>query len=73
MSGQHKSAPMQSRERHWKPRVLIAVLVGVGVLLFAGANVHLIHVAVSSQPDCVPHLKAAGAAPGTFRAAKSAC
>jgi hypothetical protein len=36
------------------------------------ANVHLVYVAVGSQPDCVPHTKAAGEN-GAFRAARPAC
>nr|WP_295469278.1 hypothetical protein [Mesorhizobium sp.] len=48
------------------------LLVPTGLLLVAAANAHLVYVAVRSQPDCVPHLKEAGAA-GNYRAAKSAC
>lgn len=40
-----------------------------GLLLFA--NAHLVYVAIGSQPDCVPHEKAAGS--GMLRAARSAC
>ena len=42
------------------------------LLLFAGANAHLVYVAVQSQPDCVEHAKTAGEG-GGYRAAKSAC
>lgn len=52
---------------------MLGLLVLAGVLLFAGANAHLIYVALASQPDCVAHLKDAGSGPGQFRAAKSAC
>lgn len=45
--------------------VVLAVLAGLGV--FAGANVHLVRVAVTSQPDCV----AAPDAP--HRPARRAC
>ena len=48
------------------------LLVPVGLLLVAAANAHLVYVAVTSQPDCVPHLKEAGTG-GSYRAAKSAC
>lgn len=48
------------------------LLVPAGILLFAAANIHLVYVAVTSQPDCVPHLKAAGDGQG-YQAAKSAC
>ena len=48
------------------------LLVPAGLLLVAAANAHLVYVAVTSQPDCVPHLKEAGT-DGSYRAAKSAC
>lgn len=44
----------------------------LGVLLLAAANAHLVYVAVSSQPECVDHLKNVGD-DGRYRAAKSAC
>jgi hypothetical protein len=55
----------------WK----IGLLVGGGLLLLVGANAHLLYVAVTSQPDCVPHARAGDSAakPGQFSAAKSAC
>jgi hypothetical protein len=48
------------------------VLVPAGLLLVAGANAHLLYVAVQSQPACVAHSKIAGDSMG-YRAAKSAC
>ena len=48
------------------------VLVPVGLLLFAGANAHLVYVAFKSQPDCVAHVNDPGEGSG-YRAAKSAC
>lgn len=51
----------------------LGLLLVAGVLLFAGANAHLVYVAIASQPECVTHLKDAGSAPGQYRAAKSAC
>ena len=53
-----------------RARVIVAVLAGLG--LFAAANAQLFHASFSTQPDCVPHLKAPGA-PGQFRAAQSSC
>jgi hypothetical protein len=53
-----------------RAKVALAVFAGVG--LFAAANAHLIWRSVTSQPDCVAHLKAAGAE-GQFRAAQSSC
>ena len=47
------------------------VLVPAGLLLFAGANAHLVYVAFQSQPECVAHLK--DARDGGYRAAKSVC
>jgi len=63
-------APCKTRR---KVRFLVWTLVPAALLLLAAANIHLVYVAVGSQPDCVPHLKEAGTGPGSFRAAKSAC
>lgn len=60
-------APTPSRAR---ALVVLAVVIGIGVLL--AANAHLVFVAFTSQPECVDHLKAPGAE-GGYRAAKSAC
>jgi hypothetical protein len=48
------------------------LLIPAGLLLLAGANAHLVYVAVESQPDCVPHLKDSGGS-GGYRAARSDC
>lgn len=56
-----------ARNRRWLAWVLIP-----GLLLVAGANAHLVYVAVRSQPDCVEHLKVTGEGNG-YRAAVSAC
>jgi hypothetical protein len=58
----------ETRTKAW----LVWVLVSAGILLVAGANVHLIYVAVQSQPSCVEHSKAAGDG-HAYRAAKPAC
>lgn len=52
----------------------LILLVGVGIALLVGANIHLVMVAVESQPACVPHQKP-GVAPAAtgYSAAKSAC
>jgi len=47
------------------------ILVPAGLLLFAGANAHLVYVAFQSQPDCVAHVKDGEG--GGYRAARSAC
>ncbi len=58
-----------------KRRWTIGLLVAGGLLLVAGANAHLLYVALTSQPDCVPHARAGDgtARPGQFSVAKSAC
>jgi hypothetical protein len=51
-------------------------LAGIGlaiVAVMAVANVHLVYVALATQPECVPHLKAPDESGVAFRAAKSAC
>lgn len=64
-------APVVNR---WRPRLLIGIAVAAGLLIFGLANAHLVYVAVSSQPDCVDHLKERGDVDGdvAFRAARSA-
>lgn len=56
-------------------RRFVWLSVAAGVLVFALANAHLVYVAFSSAPDCVPHTMEIGADKGAapFRAAKSAC
>jgi hypothetical protein len=51
--------------------IRVWLLVTAGVLLLAGANAHLVYVAVTSQPACVPHLRSGET--GGFSAARSAC
>ncbi len=53
-------------------RLLPWLLISAGLLVFVGANAHLIYVAFSSQPDCVAHVKGVNDDAG-YRAAKSAC
>jgi len=56
-------------------RWTIGLVVAAGLMALIGANAHLVYVAVTSQPDCVSHIKPGqdGAPSGTFRAAKSSC
>lgn len=56
-------------------RKKLAIYIGIAasVLLLVLANVHLVYVATTSQPDCVTHLKSSGEATGSFRAARSSC
>jgi len=54
----------------------IWLLVAAGLALVIGANWHLVYVAVTSQPDCVAHVRAdaaRGGSSGAFSAAKSSC
>jgi hypothetical protein len=60
--------PKPSRRKTW----LAWVLISAGLLLVAGANAHLLYVAVRSQPDCVETAKATGE-DQVYRAATSAC
>lgn len=57
-------------ERRFSWRLWAAMLAGLCIAVFVAANAHLIYVAVTSQPDCVPHQKGEG---GLYQAAKSAC
>lgn len=41
--------------------------------VFIAANIHLVFVAFTSQPDCVPHLKSAMEGTGDHIAANSSC
>lgn len=60
-----------SRRRFWNRPVAIGMILAfVAVLVLA--NGHLVYVAFTSQPDCVPHLKHEGSS-GAYQAAKSAC
>ena len=56
-------------------KLAIWVAVAAGLILVIGANLHLVYVAVTSQPACVEHLRPgeSNAQPGSFTAAESAC
>ncbi|EAB6717901.1 hypothetical protein BZU93_24995 [Salmonella enterica subsp. enterica] len=56
-------------------RLLLICLVGAAAAILIGANVHLVTVALNSQPECVDHAKSAdhGSNPTHFRAARSSC
>lgn len=54
-------------------RSSIVIWVGVGLLFIAAANIHLVFVAFTSQPSCVPHLKSNTTESSGYRAAKSVC
>lgn len=64
------SSPAHSKPpAGWLPWLLVLAL----LLIFTGANAHLLYVAFESQPGCVMHLKSAGEGTDAYRAAKSAC
>lgn len=57
-----------------KTRSLVWLAVGLGLLVLVGANAHLLYVAVSSQPDCVEHVRhGQGNGTTSFSAATSSC
>jgi hypothetical protein len=58
----------------WKTKSIVWLSAGLGLIVLAAANAHLLYVAVSSQPDCVGHLRP-GEGNGTtsFSAATSSC
>jgi mono/diheme cytochrome c family protein len=60
--------PVSGRSPRARWRLLVATVVIAGAALLVAANTHLVHVALISQPDCVPHArncraKAAASAP----------
>jgi hypothetical protein len=56
-----------------KRRVAIWLLVSGGLLILAAANGHLVYVAMTSQPECVSHIRQGERSGEQFSAAKSAC
>ncbi|OJY68139.1 MAG: hypothetical protein BGP16_14825 [Sphingobium sp. 66-54] len=58
-----------------RSRAFFLTLAGIALAVVLLANAHLVYVATSSQPTCVPHVKAGDAASSTtpFSAAKPSC
>lgn len=56
-------------------KTVVWLLVGAGLLFVAVANAHLVYVAMTSQPDCVTHIRPGEvtAQTGSYSAAQSAC
>ena len=50
--------------RRVRTRTVVGLSVLAALLLLAGANAHLVYVAVTSQPDCVDHVREGDAAKG---------
>ena len=58
----------------WKTKSIVWLSVGLGLIVLAAANAHLLYVAVSSQPDCVAHLRhGEGKGTTSFSATTSSC
>jgi hypothetical protein len=59
----------------FRTRAVVWAAVGAGLLLLLIANMHLVYVAVLSQPDCVAHVRGGEgvAEQGKFSAARSSC
>jgi hypothetical protein len=65
---------MAASHRRWKTRSLVWLTVGIGLFVLVAANTHLLYVAVSSQPECVVHLRhGEGNGKTSFSAATSSC
>ena len=58
-----------------KRKGAICLLVGLTLLLLVVANGHLVYVAMTSQPDCVAHIRQGegNGAHERFSAARSSC
>lgn len=58
-----------------KSRALLWLAIGAGLALLVAANAHLVYVAMTSQPECVAHLRTGDNpnAAAQFSAAKSSC
>jgi hypothetical protein len=58
-----------------RTRTIVWAVLGAGLLLVLIANSHLVYVAVTSQPDCVAHVRQGegSASDGKFSAARSSC
>jgi hypothetical protein len=62
-------------KRTHKRKGAIWLLVGLALLLLVAANGHLVYVAMTSQPDCVAHVRLgeSNAARERLSAARSSC
>jgi hypothetical protein len=68
---------MSKAASQWTPaktKALVWLTVAFGLALLGIANAHLLYVAVTSQPDCVAHVRPGEAASaGMLSAARSSC
>ncbi|ODT12073.1 MAG: hypothetical protein ABS35_40965 [Kaistia sp. SCN 65-12] len=67
------NAAAGTRARRPARKAAVFALVALVAAVFFGANAHLVYVAFTSQPDCVPHAKEVGVEGAPLRAARSAC
>lgn len=65
----------EARSKGRRIPLFVAGAVIFGLLFLLLSNAHLVYVAVTSQPDCVSHIKLSEtpAPAGSFSAAKSSC
>lgn len=56
-----------------RQKAAIWIAAGLGVALLFAANAHLVYVAVTSQPECVAHVRQGEGNGNNLSAAKSAC
>lgn len=61
--------------RQFRTKTIIWLAIGAGLLLLLIANSHLVYIAITSQPDCVAHVRQGegSAKDGRFSAARSSC
>ena len=73
MTAFEQNAGSHERRRSRARRMVYAAAIVAALTLLVFANAHLVHVAITSQPDCVVHIKSGQSSPGQFSAAGSAC
>ena len=56
-----------------KIKSVIGLLIAFGLVFLAAANAHLLYVAVTSQPECVAHVRHGEGNASSFSAAVSSC
>ncbi|HRF09191.1 MAG TPA: hypothetical protein PL193_11195 [Xanthobacteraceae bacterium] len=56
-----------------RQKAAIWIAVGAGIAVLLAANLHLVYVATSSQPECVAHARPGEGNSQQFSAAKSSC
>jgi uncharacterized membrane protein len=61
--------------KRFSVKAMVWTLVAAGLALVLLANAHLVYMAVTSQPDCIDHVRpgSTSATPGKFSAASSSC